>query len=192
MASFLSCPQDRFTGSPHPEQALCADPMKRPDMPRQPLRAWSQWISAYQADLRIQLAGAAVLDKASDYLRTRKPCAHCRRLASMGCKVDHTVSPLAAVEEHILIQILDPFAISFLSSLCILLVLGFNSAILFSLLNSCFTNIQREVGCLIFFFSLQLNAMVQTWVSPNISADFIIVQFCILNVFEVINLKKII
>lgn len=32
--------------------------------------------------------------------------------------------------------------------------------------------------------------MVQTWVNPNISADFIIVQFCILNVFEVINLKK--
>lgn len=32
--------------------------------------------------------------------------------------------------------------------------------------------------------------MIQAWVNPNISADFIIVQFCILNVFEVINLKK--
>jgi hypothetical protein len=45
-------------------------------------------------------------------------------------------------------------------------------------------------GLFVFVFSLQLNAMVQTWVNPNISADFIIVQFCILNVFEVINLKR--
>lgn len=84
MASFLSSPQDRFISAPHPQQALCAGPMKRPfPASKEPdLKG----ISACQADLQIQPAGAAVVDKASNYLRTRKPSAPFRRRASMGCQ----------------------------------------------------------------------------------------------------------
>lgn len=73
------------------------------------------------------------------------------------------------------------------------LVLEFLSFFFFTL-SSRFTTVRGFVlfcfSNLVLFFSLQLSAMVQTWVNPNISADFIIVQFCILSIFKVINLKK--
>lgn len=94
MASFLSSPQDRFISAPHPQQALCAGPVKRP-CPASNCGPDLKGISARQADLRIQPAGAAAVDKASNYLRTRKPSAPCRRRALLWAArplVDHSVS----------------------------------------------------------------------------------------------------
>jgi hypothetical protein len=124
MASFLSCPQDRFTGAPHPQQALCAGPVKRPcpashsvpDLKGISPGGWSQ-DSACRC--------AAVVDKASNYLRTRKPCAPCVRCASMGCQVDHIVSPLAAGQRAYINSNSRPFLLLFFFSWSSLYILSF-------------------------------------------------------------------
>lgn len=100
--------------------------------------------------------------------------------------VHHTIYPPAADRRARVNS--NPNVFYFLSS-GILLVVGFY---FWDFLFPHWVHILQLLGdfCLCGFFSLHLSAMVQTWVNPNISADFIIVQFCILSFFEVINLKK--